>query len=127
MRCSPLCRKRGYSYTPQHECYSRRTRDIDVSFGIDTHSLRGRPTVDSDATDVSGSRMTGGGLGNPSEALYGRLAPVYDFVYGAALQPGRKRALVRLSAAPEERILEVGAGTGWALRLYPPAARVTAV
>ncbi len=60
-------------------------------------------------------------------AVYARLAPVYDVVYGALLQPGRRRALARLGAVAGERILEVGVGTGWTARRYPAGCRVAAI
>lgn len=60
-------------------------------------------------------------------ATYARLAPLYDVVYGALLQPGRRRALTRLAAEPGERILEVGVGTGLTLGRYPAGCFVTAV
>ncbi len=39
------------------------------------------------------------------DALYASLAPFYDLVYGALLQPGRRKALDRLAPCPGERIL----------------------
>ncbi len=59
--------------------------------------------------------------------LYQRLAPLYDVVYGTLLQPGRRRALTRLSPQAGERILEVGVGTGFALRDYPAGSRIVAI
>jgi phosphatidylethanolamine/phosphatidyl-N-methylethanolamine N-methyltransferase len=59
--------------------------------------------------------------------LYQALAPLYDVVYGALLQPGRRRALARLAPRAGERILEVGVGTGVALRDYPADSRVVAI
>ena len=59
--------------------------------------------------------------------MYRRLAPLYDVVYGALLQPGRRRAMAKLAPRDGERILEVGVGTGFALRAYPETARVVAI
>jgi phosphatidylethanolamine/phosphatidyl-N-methylethanolamine N-methyltransferase len=53
--------------------------------------------------------------------VYGRYAPVYDWVFGRVLEPGRiamTRAVV--DRAPET-LLEVGVGTGLALPNYPRA------
>lgn len=61
------------------------------------------------------------------DALYTRLAPLYDVVYGALLQPGRRRALTRLAAGAGERVLEVGVGTGLTIHRYPADCRVTAI
>ena len=62
-----------------------------------------------------------------AEALYGRLAPIYDVVYSLMLQPGRRRAMQRLSPRPGERILEIGVGSGLSALAYPPWCRVVAI
>ena len=59
--------------------------------------------------------------------LYGPLSPLYDAVCGAMLQPGRRRAIATLNPRPGERILEVGAGSGYNINGYPPGCRVLAV
>ncbi len=54
---------------------------------------------------------------------YARWAPVYDLVFGAVFERGRKASI----AAAERiggRILEVGVGTGISLRDYNPANRI---
>jgi len=61
------------------------------------------------------------------EGVYGRLAGVYDLVYGAVLHPGRLRALERMALQPGERILEVGVGTGINATLYPPGCAVVGI
>jgi phosphatidylethanolamine/phosphatidyl-N-methylethanolamine N-methyltransferase len=61
------------------------------------------------------------------EAVYERLAPVYDVIYGALLQPGRRCAISRLAPRPGESILEVGVGTGLSARHYPPGCLVVGV
>jgi phosphatidylethanolamine/phosphatidyl-N-methylethanolamine N-methyltransferase len=61
------------------------------------------------------------------QRTWSRLAPVYDMVYGAMLQPGRRRALARMVLGPRDRVLEVGVGTGMGLDLYPRWARVTGI
>lgn len=61
------------------------------------------------------------------ERAYGGLAPLYDVVFGAVLEPGRQaltRAVQRLHPAS---LLEVGVGTGLALAGYPADCRVTGV
>lgn len=62
-----------------------------------------------------------------SQLIYGPLSPLYDFVCGAMLQPGRRRALSLLNVRPGERILEVGAGSGYNINGYPPTCRVVAI
>jgi phosphatidylethanolamine/phosphatidyl-N-methylethanolamine N-methyltransferase len=57
---------------------------------------------------------------------YARWAPVYDFVFGAVFDPGRRAAI----AAAEQvggRILEVGVGTGISLPGYSPASRIVGI
>lgn len=56
-----------------------------------------------------------------------RLAPVYDMIYGAMLQPGRRRAVARMVLGPGDRVLEIGVGTGMGLDLYPRWARVVGI
>jgi phosphatidylethanolamine/phosphatidyl-N-methylethanolamine N-methyltransferase len=57
---------------------------------------------------------------------YARWAPVYDLVFGAVFDTGRKAAI----AAAENiggRILEVGVGTGLSLPHYSPRNKITGV
>jgi phosphatidylethanolamine/phosphatidyl-N-methylethanolamine N-methyltransferase len=61
------------------------------------------------------------------EAVYEKLASVYDLAFGPALQPGRRRALQRMNIQPGERVLEVGVGTGINLSLYPRPSSVTGI
>ncbi len=61
------------------------------------------------------------------EAIYERLAPVYDLIYGVTLEHGRRRALMRLAPAAGQRILEIGVGTGLSAVKYPRGCQVVAV
>jgi phosphatidylethanolamine/phosphatidyl-N-methylethanolamine N-methyltransferase len=61
------------------------------------------------------------------EPLYAQLAPLYDVIYGGALQHGRGRAMERLAPRAGESILEVGVGTGISAVHYPRECRVTAI
>jgi phosphatidylethanolamine/phosphatidyl-N-methylethanolamine N-methyltransferase len=61
------------------------------------------------------------------EAIYRRLAPVYDLMYGVALEHGRRQAMTRLALAPGESVLEVGVGTGLSALRYPDDCRVVAI
>jgi phosphatidylethanolamine/phosphatidyl-N-methylethanolamine N-methyltransferase len=61
------------------------------------------------------------------ETVYQRLAPIYDLIYGATLDPGRRHAMTRLAPANGELILEVGVGTGLSAVKYPPDCRVVAI
>ncbi len=65
-------------------------------------------------------------LGTPATAnalvqqAYDRLARVYDFFFGAILQPGRVRAVRTIQSRPGLRVLELGIGTGLTAPLYSP-------
>jgi len=61
------------------------------------------------------------------DAVYARLAPVYDLLYGLTLAPGRRHAISRLAPAPGESLLEVGVGTGLSAVQYPAGCRVAAI
>jgi len=54
------------------------------------------------------------------QRAYDRLARVYDFFFGAILQPGRERAVRAIAPRPGLRVLELGIGTGLTASLYPP-------
>jgi phosphatidylethanolamine/phosphatidyl-N-methylethanolamine N-methyltransferase len=61
------------------------------------------------------------------EAIYERLAPIYDLIYGITLAHGRREAMTRLSPERGESILEVGVGTGLSATAYPAGCRVVAI
>ena len=61
------------------------------------------------------------------DRVYAKLTPIYDAVFGAPLQHGRRAAVARMQLQPGDRVLEVGTGTGIALSLYPCECAVTAV
>lgn len=61
------------------------------------------------------------------EAVYDKLAKVYDLFFGPTLHPGRLQAIERMDIQPGERVLEVGVGTGINLALYPREATVTGI
>ncbi len=58
---------------------------------------------------------------------YAKAAPVYDFVFGRLLQPGRRHAIRLMGLRSGEHVLEVGVGTGQSLPLYPRDVRITGV
>jgi phosphatidylethanolamine/phosphatidyl-N-methylethanolamine N-methyltransferase len=61
------------------------------------------------------------------EAVYDKLAKVYDLFFGPALHPGRLKAIQRMNIQPDERVLEVGVGTGINLSLYPRDCAITGI
>ena len=61
------------------------------------------------------------------KAAYRRYARIYDVIFGAVLQPGRRAVLEALELRPGDRVLEVGVGTGISLPLYPRDVRITGI
>jgi len=61
------------------------------------------------------------------EGVYDKLAKVYDLTFGPTLHPGRVQAIKKMGLMPDERVLEVGVGTGINLSLYPRQCRVTGI
>jgi phosphatidylethanolamine/phosphatidyl-N-methylethanolamine N-methyltransferase len=61
------------------------------------------------------------------ERSYRRYAPMYDFVFGAVLSPGRVAMAQLVRSLAPEHILEVGVGTGLTLGRYPAQARITGI
>ncbi len=59
--------------------------------------------------------------------VYEKLASVYDFTFGPSLHPGRLQAIQRMGINPDDRILEVGVGTGINVSLYPRDCKVTGI
>jgi phosphatidylethanolamine/phosphatidyl-N-methylethanolamine N-methyltransferase len=61
------------------------------------------------------------------EGVYVKLANVYDLIFGPTLHPGRLVARDRMGIQPNDRILEVGVGTGINTSLYPSNCHVTGI
>ena len=61
------------------------------------------------------------------EAVYGKMASVYDLFFGITLHHGRTRAIRGMALGAGQQILEVGVGTGIGLPLYPRHASVIGV
>lgn len=54
-------------------------------------------------------------------------APLYDRIFGAALEPGRRALTEKVSFLNPESILEVGVGTGLTLARYPAASSIVGI
>jgi phosphatidylethanolamine/phosphatidyl-N-methylethanolamine N-methyltransferase len=61
------------------------------------------------------------------ERVYEKLSTVYDLIFGPTLHPGRLVALDRMGIKRDDRILEVGVGTGINASLYPRKCHVTGI
>jgi phosphatidylethanolamine/phosphatidyl-N-methylethanolamine N-methyltransferase len=61
------------------------------------------------------------------ERVYEKLSKVYDVVFGPTLHPGRLVAIDRMGIKRDDRILEVGVGTGINASLYPRKCHVTGI
>lgn len=53
--------------------------------------------------------------------------PIVDVMYGPALHPGRLKAIKRLAIQADDKVLEVGVGTGINAVLYPDDCNVTGI
>lgn len=58
---------------------------------------------------------------------YARFAPLYDKLFGAVLEPGRRAMTQAARALDPASVLEVGVGTGLTLHGYPARARVVGI
>ena len=82
-------------------------------------------TIGREADELSGSDVATRALSvtvvekDFVEAVYEKMASVYDFTFGPTLHAGRLQAIQRMAIKPGDRILEVGVGTGINLTLYP--------
>lgn len=62
-----------------------------------------------------------------AEKVYSLLARVYDDFFDWALGPGRRQAVGLLPIAGDDRVLEVGVGTGLSLPHYPDNCHLTGI
>ena len=61
------------------------------------------------------------------ERVYTSYAKIYDRIFGRVFHEGRESAIRNLNVQPDEKILEVGIGTGLALPLYPRHCRIVGI
>lgn len=58
---------------------------------------------------------------------YKRYAPIYDWLFGRILQPGRKAIAREVAFLRPDNILEIGVGTGLMLPMYPKEIPITGI
>jgi len=61
------------------------------------------------------------------KTTYQFYAPIYNFLFGAVLAPGRRALSKEVSMLKPTHILEIGVGTGLLLKEYPAASMVTGI
>src|SRR3974377_1864630 len=61
------------------------------------------------------------------ERVYENIAWAYDAFFGPTLHPGRVQAIQRMAIGADDRVLEVGVGTGINAALYPRTCSVTGI
>jgi phosphatidylethanolamine/phosphatidyl-N-methylethanolamine N-methyltransferase len=59
--------------------------------------------------------------------VYENIAWFYDWTFGPSLHPGRLQALQRMGIKTNDRVLEVGVGTGINITLYPRDIALTGI
>ena len=59
--------------------------------------------------------------------LYSFYSPFYDLIFGKVMENGRKKAIGMLDVKKNQKILEIGVGTGLTLDLYPPHCKITGI
>lgn len=61
------------------------------------------------------------------DAIYNRIANVYDHMYGVFLKPGIKTSIEAMNLKPGLKLLEVGIGTGLTLDHYPEGMEIVGI
>ncbi len=61
------------------------------------------------------------------QKTYRLYAPIYDFLFGAVLEPGRKSLCDEVVKLNPKRLLEVGVGTGLLINRYPELSDITGI
>jgi len=61
------------------------------------------------------------------ERVYTSYAKIYDRIFGKVFHEGRQSIIQNLNAQPDEKILEVGVGTGLALPMYPRHCQIVGI
>ena len=74
--------------------------------------------LNSTSADISDSQI---------RKTYDIYASLYDLVFGANLNHGRKRVIKLMDPDPDESILEIGIGTGISLKYYDQNQKIVGI
>ncbi|MED5617673.1 class I SAM-dependent methyltransferase [Ideonella sp. BN130291] len=91
------------------------------------HSAHQPPPARTAPFDAAAAPAATGPTAQAVVRTYGRFAPLYDRVFGAVLEPGRRAMTQAACSVRPQSVLEVGVGTGLTLAGYPRDARVTGI
>ena len=58
---------------------------------------------------------------------YKRVSSFYDYTFGQVFRPGQKKLVSMMNCSENEKVLEIGIGTGTSLKYYPSETFVTGI
>ncbi len=61
------------------------------------------------------------------QKVYNNYAVFYDILFGIITDPGRASAIKRLQLRPDDKVLEVGVGTGLSFPFFPSYCHITGI
>ena len=58
---------------------------------------------------------------------YKRVSSIYDYTFGKVFKPGQKTSIEKMNCNSDDKVLEIGIGTGSSLKYYPSDTRVVGI
>ena len=58
---------------------------------------------------------------------YKRVSSFYDYTFGQVFRPGQRKLVSMMNCSDNDKILEIGIGTGTSFKYYPPETFVTGI
>ena len=58
---------------------------------------------------------------------YKRVSSFYDYTFGPVFRPGQKKLVSMMNCSENDKVLEIGIGTGTSFKYYPPETFVTGI